>query len=529
MDQIHWQLHFFVRDDSGLPRFAVGGNGIVNISQYMIFGIDDMSADAGTPRVDIDTGTFTDSSTVASGTQASWNLFQVETQTLAATNASVTTTDVASMYIQSAPTAGANMTITNAYALFVDDGLSRFDGNIDATGGLDINADSVALTVGAGADLSIEHDGTDTTMTSATGNLLIDNTNAIGKTQIQLGSNASITTFEILNNSGTSLFDVFGNGEVNVSKSFTAAAAPMTEAAGTERLKVFGSLYTDDSTTASGTQTHWYSSDFSAPSLAAVNSSVTTTTAATVYIEGPITASTNQTITNNYALLVDAGVSRFDGNILAPGGIDISADSSTLTFGDSLDLTIQHDGTDNLVTSSTGDLILDNTNSTGTTVCRLGTDTTATDFQVQNNSETAAFTVFGDSTAAFAGELTMGTNKITNVVDPTADQDAATKKYVDDNAGGGGSPGGADTQVQFNNSSAFGGISSWTTNGTTTFTGADNAILSVGTGSDWSVTHDGTDTTMTSTTGDLVLDNTNATGTTVCRLGTDTSASTNIT
>jgi|TARA_R100001530_G_scaffold2201_4_gene3702 hypothetical protein len=39
-------------------------------------------------------------------------------------------------------------------------------------------------------------------------------------------------------------------------------------------------------------------------------------------------------------------------------------------------------------------------------------------------------------TRAFTGEQSMGTNKLTNVVDPTADQDAATKKYVDDNAGG---------------------------------------------------------------------------------------------
>jgi len=38
-----------------------------------------------------------------------------------------------------------------------------------------------------------------------------------------------------------------------------------------------------------------------------------------------------------------------------------------------------------------------------------------------------------DGTRAFTGEQSMGTNKLTNVVDPSADQDAATKKYVDDN------------------------------------------------------------------------------------------------
>ena len=37
-----------------------------------------------------------------------------------------------------------------------------------------------------------------------------------------------------------------------------------------------------------------------------------------------------------------------------------------------------------------------------------------------------------DGTKAFTGEQSMGTNKLTNVVDPGANQDAATKKYVDD-------------------------------------------------------------------------------------------------
>jgi hypothetical protein len=37
-----------------------------------------------------------------------------------------------------------------------------------------------------------------------------------------------------------------------------------------------------------------------------------------------------------------------------------------------------------------------------------------------------------DGTRAMSGALDMGTHKISNVVDPTLDQDAATKQYVDD-------------------------------------------------------------------------------------------------
>lgn len=38
-----------------------------------------------------------------------------------------------------------------------------------------------------------------------------------------------------------------------------------------------------------------------------------------------------------------------------------------------------------------------------------------------------------DGTRAFTGEQSMGTNKLTNVVDPTSNQDASTKKYGDTN------------------------------------------------------------------------------------------------
>jgi len=39
---------------------------------------------------------------------------------------------------------------------------------------------------------------------------------------------------------------------------------------------------------------------------------------------------------------------------------------------------------------------------------------------------------------AQAENLDMNTHKIVGVVDPTANQEAATKKYVDDTSGGGG-------------------------------------------------------------------------------------------
>ena len=44
----------------------------------------------------------------------------------------------------------------------------------------------------------------------------------------------------------------------------------------------------------------------------------------------------------------------------------------------------------------------------------------------------------GTVTNPLTANLDGGGFKITNLLDPTLDQDAATKKYVDDNSGGGG-------------------------------------------------------------------------------------------
>ena len=47
------------------------------------------------------------------------------------------------------------------------------------------------------------------------------------------------------------------------------------------------------------------------------------------------------------------------------------------------------------ITNSVGDLILDNTDTNDQIIARLGTDTTATGFEVQNNSASAKFKVDG--------------------------------------------------------------------------------------------------------------------------------------
>ena len=79
-------------------------------------------------------------------------------------------------------------------------------------------------------------------------------------------------------------------------------------------------------------------------------------------------------------------------------------DNAKLVIGTGGDDTISHDATNSLWTHTTGDLTIDNTLATGSTIMLLGTDTTATDFQVQNNSAVAILTV--TPLSATAGTVT---------------------------------------------------------------------------------------------------------------------------
>jgi hypothetical protein len=66
---------------------------------------------------------------------------------------------------------------------------------------------------------------------------------------------------------------------------------------------------------------------FGIPTWGGDNATLTITDHATVYIQGPPVDSTNVTATNDYALFVDAGSSRFDGQVFIG---DSSNDSSTV-------------------------------------------------------------------------------------------------------------------------------------------------------------------------------------------------------
>jgi len=93
-----------------------------------------------------------------------------------------------------------------------------------------------------------------------------------------------------------------------------------------------------------------------------------------------------------------------DVNVTSTGDL-VFADSVNLILGTGKDLTMVHNGTNTLVTSAVGNLLVDNTSATGAVYVTLGTDDTATEFAIRNNSETRQMLILADGQVDFAGNV----------------------------------------------------------------------------------------------------------------------------
>jgi hypothetical protein len=74
---------------------------------------------------------------------------------------------------------------------------------------------------------------------------------------------------------------------------------------------------------------------------------------------------------------------------------------------------------------------------------------------IKTYADTLYVALTGNQTVA--GVKTFSSFPVTPSEEPTTDYQVANKKYVDDNAGGGGSPGGSDTEIQYNDAGSFDG------------------------------------------------------------------------
>lgn len=107
--------------------------------------------------------TFTDSATAISGTAALATFHSFARPTLVATNATVTTTDAATIYVANAPLASTNETITNAWAILVAAGATK----VQALTAAGIATMSAAVNEAKGADIA---SASTLNLTTATGN-----------------------------------------------------------------------------------------------------------------------------------------------------------------------------------------------------------------------------------------------------------------------------------------------------------------------------------------------------------------------
>ena len=105
--------------------------------------------------------TMTDNQTSNSATAtADYNQVTIERVTLAADNTSVTTTNASTLYIDNAPAAGTNQTLTNAYALNVAAGGVKFGGTVTMSGFIINTYDEITFGSGGGQITATSSDGT---------------------------------------------------------------------------------------------------------------------------------------------------------------------------------------------------------------------------------------------------------------------------------------------------------------------------------------------------------------------------------
>lgn len=138
---------------------------------------------------------------------------------------------------------------------------------------------------------------------------------------------------------------------------------------------------------------------------ATTNPAITTLGTGQITLAGNVNATGGLDVTGAALTIASQAITQtgsgqvdFVGNVDASAGVDIDADSQALTVGFSADLSISHNGTDSLITNTTGNLRIDNQAVTGAVHIDLGTDTSATKFAVRNNSGTELFSVNGAGT-----------------------------------------------------------------------------------------------------------------------------------
>ena len=190
------------------------------------------------------------------------------------------------------------------------------------------------------------------------------------------------------------------------------------------------STITDATSAQDATVGGFFTARLEQATLAASNTGVTTTTAATLYIDSAPAGGSNQTLTNSYALLVGAGNTSLAGDLYLGGHVDM-LDSKNVKLGNSDDFQLYHDGSNSYITNATGALKIATedtgiavTIGHGTSEVTIGDNLTVAGNLTVTGVTTQVDTVTMNAANAvvFEGATADGNETTLTIVDPTADR-----------------------------------------------------------------------------------------------------------
>ena len=217
----------------------------------------------------------------------------------------------------------------------------------------------------------------------------------------------------------------------------------------------------------------------------------------------------------------------FSGNFEVDGNLDVPTDTGSLRIGASQDLVLLHDATRSSITNNTGVLRIENTAASSDIELRLGDTGGATSVDIQSSAGTDLLTIDSKGIATLTGLLIVDDIWLNgNTIGIQADEDlltlAANQLTVSGNVD-------VTSGLDVSGAAITAAAGITNTAGDVLVSGGkvvllDNINLSLGDDGDLTLVHNGTNTEINSTTGNLLIDNASTTGKTLIQLGTDTSA-----
>lgn len=206
-----------------------------------------------------------------------------------------TLTSAATLAITNAPQPGTNATINNAYALWVQAGVTRLGGQV----GVNSNPDGAQLHVVSDAD--------------GTNGFILQGTAAANSDLMQIQRGVGLIKFRV---------SPFGDIEINPSASTSGSPIPLnilapanTNMSNSEKSDIQFQLGRTVTFQGGGAAIALQRAFFITNPTYAASAAQTITRAATVYISGAPIAGSNITLTETLAFLVDAGNSKFGGRV----------------------------------------------------------------------------------------------------------------------------------------------------------------------------------------------------------------------